>query len=114
MWGPDLGRLYASAEAVLGDSADAARYWSDRVVCTLGRGGLLAHPRVEGMTELGFTDDVMLLYERGQFPQLGEQIDALTAGRRREMTDAAIALVGERHLWEHRLKDIERVVFGCG
>ena len=114
VWGPDLGRLYASTEVVLGDSADAPYYWSDRVVCTMGRGGLLAHPRVEGMDELRFTDDVMLLYDRGDFPGLGRRIDALTASRRREMTDAAIALVGERHLWEHRLKDIERVVFGCG
>lgn len=114
VWGQDLGRLYASAEVVLGDSAPAARYWSDRVVCTLGRGGLLAHPRTRGMTELGFTDDVMLLYDRGDFPGLGDRIDALTAARRREMTDAAITLVGERHLWSHRLLDVAEVVFGCG
>ncbi|MCL6734384.1 glycosyltransferase family protein [Streptomyces neyagawaensis] len=114
VWGPDLGTLYASAELVLGDSAEAGRYWSDRVVCTLGRGGLLAHPRVEGMAGLGFTDDVMLLYDRGDFGGLGRSIDALTAARRREMTEAAITLIGERHLWEHRLRDVERVVFECG
>ncbi|MCI3240287.1 glycosyltransferase family protein [Streptomyces spinosisporus] len=114
VWGADLGTLYASAEVVLGDSAPAARYWSDRMVCTLGRGGLLAHPRTEGMTELGLTDDVMLTYERGDFRGLGERIDALTAARRRELTDAAITLVEERHLWEHRLRDIQREVFGCG
>lgn len=114
VWGADLGTLYASAEVVLGDSAPAARYWSDRMVCTLGRGGLLAHPRTEGMAELGLTDDVMLTYERGDFTGLGEQIDALTAVRRRELTDAAITLIEERHLWEHRLRDIQREVFGCG
>lgn len=114
VWGADLGRLYASADVVLGDSAEAGRYWSDRVVCTMGRGGLLAHPRVEGMAELGFTDESMLLYERGRFSELGDRIDSLTVARRREMTDAAITLVGERHLWEHRLRDIQREVFGCG
>lgn len=114
VWGADLGTLYASAEVVLGDSAPADRYWSDRVVCTLGRGGLLAHPRVEGMPGLGFTDEVMLLYERGDLVGLGERIDSLSAARRREMTDAAITLVGERHLWEHRLRDIQQEVFGCG
>ncbi|MFJ4009458.1 glycosyltransferase [Streptomyces sp. NPDC090026] len=113
VWGPDLGALYASADVVLGDSAPADRYWSDRVVCTLGRGGLLAHPRVPGMAEQGFTSDTLVLYDRGDFPGLGRQLDALTPARRREMTDAAIDLIGERHLWEHRLRDIAREV-GCG
>lgn len=113
VWGADLASLYAGARVVLGDSAPAARYWSDRVPCTLGRGGLLAHPRTVGMDEQGLTGDELLLYERGDFAELGDRIDALTEARRREMTDAALTLIGERHLWEHRLDYVRREVFGC-
>lgn len=113
VWGPDLNDLYTSAGVALGDSAPASCYWSDRVPQTLGRGGLLAHPRTVGMAGQGFTDDVMVLYDRYDFPALGRQLDALSPRRRREMTDAALTLVQERHLWTHRLQMIAEVT-GCG
>lgn len=50
----ELSNLYASARVVIGDSClsrDATHYWSDRVPETLGRGGLLIHPAVEGMQD---------------------------------------------------------------
>lgn len=52
--GKDLQELYATVPVVLGDSCLAGEtygYWSDRVPETLGRGGLLIHPAVEGMAE---------------------------------------------------------------
>lgn len=113
VWGPDLCDLYTSAGVVLGDSAWAPRYWSDRVPQTLGRGGLLAHPRTPGMAEMGFTDDVMVTYDRFDFRGLGAALDRLTPARRREMTDAALTLIEERHMWTHRLRMIAEVT-GCG
>lgn len=108
-----LNDLYASVNVVLGDSALAPRYWSDRVPRTLGRGGLLAYPRTDGMAEQGFTDDVMVLYDRGEFGQIAERLSGLSLAERRQMTDKAIQVVAERHLWRHRLTRIAEVA-GCG
>jgi hypothetical protein len=105
-----LNNLYASVDVVLGDSAPAPHYWSDRVPRTLGRGGLFAYPRTPGLQEQGFTDDVMILYDRGRYAQIGEQLAGMDAAARRRMTDAAVTLVSERHLWRHRLAEIARTV----
>lgn len=111
--GHDLSALYASARVAIGDSAAAPFYWSDRVPRTLGRAGLLAYPNTEGLDEQGLTADTMLRYDRFDFEHLGEQIDALTDARRRELTDAALTVVAERHTWPVRLREIEGTVFGC-
>ena len=112
VWGYDLNDLYTTAHLAIGDSAPSDYYWSDRVVHTLGRGGMLAHPKVKGMASWGFTSDVMILYGRAGFSDLGRQIAALTPERRMEMSDAALTLIGERHLWKHRLLDIQKRIFG--
>jgi hypothetical protein len=47
-----LNDAYASVKVCVGDSCFggyAKRYWSDRVCETLGRGGFLIHPKVEGL-----------------------------------------------------------------
>ena len=112
--GEDLSALYASARVAIGDSAPAAYYWSDRVPRTLGRAGLLAYPDTPGLDGQGLTADTMLRFERGDFETLGEQIDALTDQRRRELTGNALDVIAERHTWPVRLREIEAVVFGCG
>ena len=101
-----LNDLFASIDVVLGDSAPAERYWSDRVPRTLGRGGLLAYPRTDGLAEQGFTDDAMLLYDRGRFDQIAERLHALSPVGRRMMTANAIQVVRERHTWPVRLATI--------
>ncbi len=77
--GDDLNRLYASSKVVVGDSLclnfDYPDYWSDRVYETLGRGGFLIHPYVQGM-DRQFTDGQHLaFYKYGEFDQLRETID---------------------------------------
>lgn len=52
--GRDLQELYATVPVVIGDSClagESFQYWSDRVPETLGRGGFLIHPVVDGMDE---------------------------------------------------------------
>lgn len=52
--GSMLRDLYASAKVLVGDSClagDAARYWSDRIPETTGRGGYLLHPWVKGLDQ---------------------------------------------------------------
>lgn len=110
VWGAALSDLYASAHVALGDSAPAPYYWSDRIPTTLGRGGVLAHPRTEGLAEQGFTDDTMILYDRYDFTALGARIDSLTSRERANLSEAGLTVIGERHLWTHRLQQIERTV----
>lgn len=114
VWGEPFADLCASAAVVLGDSAPAPFYFSDRVVLTLARGGLLAHPRTPGMGRLGFTAETLLPYRRGAFEELGEQIDNLTGREQRAITDNALDLIRERHTWDRRLGHIAEVVFGAG
>jgi len=49
--GEALNKLYAKTKIVIGDSVYSPYYWSNRVVETLGRGGFLIHPEVEGIKE---------------------------------------------------------------
>lgn len=114
VWGEKFSALCASAAVVLGDSAPAERYWSDRLVLTASRAGLLAHPRTDGLAEWGFTDETMILYDRFGFAELGERVDALTVRERRQMGDNALAAVYERNRWQHRLEHVVGVVFGAG
>lgn len=111
--GDELSVLYASAHAVIGDSAPAPYYWSDRVPRTLGRAGLLAHPLTPGLDEVGLSDDLMIRYERFNFDELGDRIDSLTEKERREMTDRALTVIAERHTWPVRLREIKEIVFGA-
>jgi hypothetical protein len=67
--GNALADLYATAKVVVGDSClvptvsgePMHHYCSDRVFETLGRGGMLVHPHVDGITE-GASDDKGLLH----------------------------------------------------
>jgi hypothetical protein len=115
VWGVDLSHLYASANVLLGDSAPSPRYWSDRVPHSLGRanGPVLAHPRTDGMTERGITSETAVLYDRWDFTGLARRVAELSPVQRREMSAAATTLVAERHLWEHRLREIEETAL-CG
>lgn len=108
IWGRRLNDIYAGTRVVLGDSAPADFYWSDRIPRTLGRGGLLCYPHTPGLDGQGFTGEVMIRYTRSDFAGLGKQVDALTDERRRDMTDAAMTLIQERHLMRHRMAQIAR------
>lgn len=88
----DLRDLYASVKVAVGDSclvpnadgSPCARYWSDRVPETLGRGAYLIHPKVEGLWE-SYTDADGSCYGPQVWP-LGDW-DAL-----REAIDRALRL----------------------
>ncbi len=114
-WGSELSNVYASAQVAIGDSAPADRYWSDRVTATLARGGLLAHPEVEGMYGQGFVDgETLVTFPRGDFALLGDKLAAVTDADRARITDNAMTLIAERHTWARRLEEIAAVVSGAG
>lgn len=75
--GAELNRLYASTKIVVGDTLcpgfDYPYYQSDRAYETLGRGGFLVHPRIEGM-ELE-DGNHLALYDYQDFAGLKATID---------------------------------------
>lgn len=99
--GEALRDLYVSTKVNVGDSClvgGASRYWSDRIPETLGRGGFLLHPYVEGIEE-HFTDGKHLrLWPVGDFAELGRLIDYYLA---HDDERRAIAEEGRRHVLEH-------------
>lgn len=77
--GLELNQLFADTKVVVGDSLclgfNYPYYWSDRVYETLGRGGFLIMPYIQGM-EIEFEDGKHLVnYEYGDFKQLKYLID---------------------------------------
>lgn len=81
--GQPLADIVASAAVVIGDSAlpGSGRYWSDRVPITLGLGGVLVHPEVEGM-DAYFQSGVHYLGAPIEDPDaLGDVVAEVLAGK---------------------------------
>jgi len=112
IYGHDLSQLYASARIVIGDSAPADYYWSDRIPTTMGRGGVLAYPNTPGLAEQGYNDTNMVLFDRFDFENLALKIQALSNDDIKSMREAALTVTEERHMWRHRLLQIKEEVLG--
>lgn len=111
MRGHHLNQLYASAKVVIGDSCNVgftqSRYWSDRVPETLGRGGALIHPWIEGM-QGQFTPDDFQTYVFGDLQSLGAAIDWLlnNPDRQTSLRGRGHRTVLSRHTYTHRVQTI--------
>lgn len=109
--GQDLANLYATISVVVGDSCLAgspSRYWSDRIPETLGRGGFLIHPRVDGI-EGHFTDgEHLILVEPESWPAMKEAVDRwlLDPRGRDRIAKAGRAHVLANHTYEVRMADL--------
>ena len=110
IWGPRLSDYYSSCKGVLGDSVDSPRYWSDRIPQTLARGGLLYYPNTVGLAEQGFSNSTMVLFDRFDFRRIQRSLDGMSDVQRKEITDCAMDLINDRHLWMHRLSSIAQEV----
>jgi len=109
--GQELADLYASAKVIVGDSCLAGRqraYWSDRIPETLGRGGFLLHPHIEGLEE-HYTDGKHLrTYEPGDLGQLFTLVRWYLA---HPDEAAEIAAAGQEHVrrfhtYRHRMETL--------
>lgn len=104
-----LNDLYASARVVIGDSCNPGNhpyYWSDRLTETVGRGGFLIWPRIEGLEEQGFVDgEHYRLYDFGDFDGLRHLIDYYInhPGEARRVADQGQAFVAEHHTYRNRM-----------
>jgi len=104
-----LNDLYASAKVCVGDScfAGTPKYWSDRIPETLGRGGFLIHPEVEGLDIPG-----LVTFEPRNLEQLKEQIDYYVAhdSERRSKADQAFEWVSENETYTNRVQEMLTVM----
>lgn len=118
--GHKLNVAYASAKVVVGDSLclgpDAARtprfrharYWSDRVYETMGRGGFLVMPRIEGL-ELEFTEgEHLAFYDFGDLDGLRRVIDRYLGDdiERERVRRAGHAKVRSACTYTHRMREL--------
>lgn len=109
--GAELNTLYASVKVVVGDSCLAGqipRYWSDRVSETLGRGGFLIHPYVNGISDQYTDGEHLRLYPAGDHAELIRLVDYyLTHDDERErIRRAGHEHVKAHHTYVHRMERI--------
>lgn len=99
--GPDLRDLYASVDVVVGDAClvgPDGHYWSDRVPETLGRGGVLVHPRVQGMDAWFTPGEHLEVWDIGDWVGLDKIIAELQADPERRK---ALSIAGREHVLKH-------------
>lgn len=109
--GKHLDNLYASAEVVIGDSANPTGNgytWSNRIPKTLGRGGVLVHPYVAGLDlhyEIGHEIEC---YEPYNWDQLDKLIAELRAdpARRARQSEAGRKRVLADHTYDSRMRTL--------
>lgn len=106
----ELNVLMASSKVVVGDSCFGGRpnYVSDRYYETRGRGGVLLHPKTDGVDDIGVTH-----YEKENLEDLKKQIDMLlNDDRHREsMRLMGFNWVKDNETYTHRAQEIIDVVF---
>ncbi len=114
--GDDLRNLYASTEINVGDSClvgDATHYWSDRVPETLGRGGFLLHPNVEGLEQHFTPGKHLQTWDLGDWDQLGWWIDHYSENpdERKQVAQAGRQHVLANHTYTVRMAQVLGRVF---
>ncbi len=113
--GEALRNLYASTDIVIGDSCLVGApccYWSDRIPETVGRGGFLIHPYVEGLEDHYNVGDHLWTWNVGDWEGLRDQIEtALISPDGRALTqERGRAHVREHHTYERRVEQILEIV----
>jgi hypothetical protein len=121
--GEALRDLYASAKVLVGDSCLVGTgknrsYISDRIPETLGRGGFLVHPYVDGVTDgtLYEAGEHLVCWEAGDWGALRDEIDAALAD---DEERARIAKAGREHVlatatYEVRMRELTDLLTARG
>lgn len=113
--GQPLVDLYASAKVMVGDSClngGITNYWSDRIPETLGRGGFLIHPEVEGLDRFFTPGEHLVTYRLGDFDDLREKIEHYVVhdDERWEIAQAGRDHVLKNHTYEVRMERVKELV----
>lgn len=106
-----LNDFYASAKVVVGDCCFSGmpKYWSDRAPETIGRGGFLIHPQVEGLNIPGLVtfapQNLNDLRERIDF-----YLDPVNEAERIARRDEATAWVWKHETYTQRVQEMLRIM----
>jgi glycosyl transferase family 1 len=109
--GHELNSFYASCKVTVGDCifSGAPNYWSDRVPETIGRGGFLVHPDVEGLKI------PLMVYNAQDLLDLRDTINYCLASKfetRKDIIATGMAHVREHDTWTIRMGEILKTVLG--
>ncbi len=113
--GQDLVDLYGNAKVMVGDSClngGVTHYWSDRIPETLGRGGFLIHPNVEGLQDHFEPGVHLVTYDLGDYERLKHLIDYYVEhdDERWEIAQAGRDHVLRNHTYEARMERVCKIV----
>lgn len=117
--GLHLNDLYGSAKVVVGDSCMTglvANYWSDRVPETIGRGGVLVHPRIPGLADHYKEGVHFFPYNPFDWAGMFAAIDCLldVPTLRDHIRTEGSAHVREHHTYACRVQDVLDTVMKVG
>lgn len=110
--GEALNRLYGRTKVVVGDTLcpgfDYPGYWSDRVYETLGRGGMLIHPRIKGLEQQFSDGNTLVYYDYNDWSTLFDLVDHYLRFPvdRESIRDKGHAEVHRAHTYLHRWQSI--------
>ena len=111
--GEALTQLYGTVPVIVGDSClsgDITSYCSDRLPETIGRGGFLVHPDVEGITDgtVFRSGEHLATYPLGDFNAMVEIIDRYLGDEpaRKAMVDVGRSHVMAHHTYEARMTEL--------
>lgn len=113
--GQALRNLYASTDVVIGDSCLVGApccYWSDRIPETIGRGGFLIHPYVEGLEEHYDPGKHIVTWDVGDWESLRTAIDwhLESPEDRQRISTGGRDHVRKHHTYEKRVSQILEIV----
>ena len=118
--GWELNDIYASTKVIAGDSINRPRYFSDRISETVGRGGFIIFPNIEGLDECYKEGEHFIGYQPGNLSDLtakiDEWLDDSKAVEREAIRVKGMKWVEENHTYAHRvariIKEVESYVKG--
>lgn len=113
----DLTDLYWSTDVMIGDSFFPSRgqhqptpnYSSDRIPESLGRGAMLLHPNVSGITDGPFAAPNLSTWTAWHWRELRRKIEEsldMNPSVRTRKRNAGIKYIRENHTYEHRVLEV--------
>jgi FkbM family methyltransferase len=109
--GDQLNTVYSSSKVAVGDSYGAGTipgYWSDRIPETIGRGGVLVHPNVPGLTECFTPGEHLSTWDVGDWGGMHAAIERLLADPQAREAQRAQGMlhVQRHHTYDVRLQQL--------